>query len=715
MTQELIYTSAPQGLLPGSQGFCTVAATRGMSAAWQETLEGLSGYRPLFPPDDPRNPIAFAHWRVSASGATRSVLSRVGSAGHDYTGRTNKLAHHLILDPGERPAAGPAALLIRPGLLQSRWDGQVGWRATGPQLPNEMAVFAPCCAWERLTGDAGWAGVLAQSFGRDSRRPAVLVFTPGTDLLPLIAEALLLLPPARRWDVTFTTYFTSLPPAAECLWRGVATGTPEAKAAVRMPEAFVLDLTAPLGRAVGGPLVDAARTGRPPVPVSHAAAAIAPATPWDISRPVAAGAPPVPRADGPAWAGGGPPPPPSPLHFGPPGSLIEESPRQRYLAVWLVLLAVLIGAAGLGGMVFLQREPAPDNRVLAESQPVRSSDSQMVKGQRVDRIWTDKQRADTLKRFLAAPKGSQFLDAISLSIACTADAVDRFTTMRRAIRTCRAAWAISNRIRVGYSAFRRAVLIWRMVYPAKLFAEYFQQNKPAKQFVQFKLPQRNCSIEIAKLLSLPQGKEYSINLLPSPSAKLHLSRVNNTLTVTAVVYEGKGLDRRAVPQQVAVFQVEGGKIDFAVGHENIALEQAWRDLFDSVLEVTMANRPPSYVALRAPDHGSVSAPNAGTFLNQYKVSLEWREYANYWAQGPLLIRAARLMNGDKQISFDRDDNPPAKREEEKVNVSVDGSGQLIIEGKGLKDRPSVRFLELMRRVPEVNEPIIVFQFEKAEK
>ena len=61
MTQELIYTSAPRGLKPGSHGFCTVAVTQGMPPNLAERLEALSGYRHVYPPQDPQaelNPIA---------------------------------------------------------------------------------------------------------------------------------------------------------------------------------------------------------------------------------------------------------------------------------------------------------------------------------------------------------------------------------------------------------------------------------------------------------------------------------------------------------------------------------------------------------------------------------------------------------------------------------------------------------------------------------
>jgi GTPase-associated protein 1 len=133
MSQELFYTSAPRGLQPGSRGFCAVAATPGLSPALAEKLESLSGYRPLFPPHDPRaaqNPVAWSHLRVSVGGRTHHLLSRVGPAGLDYTERTNKFAHHVVLDSGELAAGGPAWMLAQPGFMEPQWDGEVRRRAT---------------------------------------------------------------------------------------------------------------------------------------------------------------------------------------------------------------------------------------------------------------------------------------------------------------------------------------------------------------------------------------------------------------------------------------------------------------------------------------------------------------------------------------------------------------------------------------------------------
>ena len=120
--QELLYTSAPRGLKPGSRGFCTVLSTQGMVAPLAAALEGLSAYRPVFPIGHARvaeNPVVYSHLKLQVAGKAWFVLSRIADYGLDYSQRTNKIAHHLVLDKTELPAAGPASL--RP----TRWFGWV--------------------------------------------------------------------------------------------------------------------------------------------------------------------------------------------------------------------------------------------------------------------------------------------------------------------------------------------------------------------------------------------------------------------------------------------------------------------------------------------------------------------------------------------------------------------------------------------------------------
>ncbi len=263
MSQEIVYTSSPQGLKLGSRGFCTVASTPGMASSLAERLESLSGYRHLYPPQDPQarlNPIAWSHLLLTVGGRRYHVLSRIADAGLDYSQRSNKLAHHVALDANELPLGGPAWCLAHDNFMLTAWNEPPRLLNSGRVPPRGEHPAQVCAAWQRLTGDAGWAGVLAQT--AETKRDAYLLFSPGMDLMPLMVEALSLLPPARRWEVSFSTYVTRLPPGVECRWRCIVADSDEAIAARRAPGATVIDLTQPLGPAPAGPLVTAARTGQ---------------------------------------------------------------------------------------------------------------------------------------------------------------------------------------------------------------------------------------------------------------------------------------------------------------------------------------------------------------------------------------------------------------------------------------------------------------------
>src|SRR5262249_18572334 len=116
----------------------------------------------------------------------------------------------------------------------------------------------------KLAGDAGWGGALAETALHKPGRSAVIVFRPGMDLLPLIVEAVALLPPQKRWEVTFSTFFTQLAPGMECQWRCVLEGSAERRGAVRPPGALWIARGNPLGAPQGSELVPAARSGTAP-------------------------------------------------------------------------------------------------------------------------------------------------------------------------------------------------------------------------------------------------------------------------------------------------------------------------------------------------------------------------------------------------------------------------------------------------------------------
>jgi hypothetical protein len=276
MLWELCYTSVPRGLKPGSAGFCTVAATTGLPEVLSGKLEMLSGYKELFPPHDSRfgrNPVLYSHVRLNAQGRVHHILSRVAAAPPDYTGRTNKFAHHVALEEGDLPPAGPAAVMAQAGVLQAGWDGQVRQLPPRPGLPRADLGPSDGRRWRDVTGDPGWAAVLAADFLRDPSRPVYLVYPLGVDLLPLLAEALALLPAERRWEVTFSTFHRAAPAGLFCAWRGLPFDAPEAADLMRKPGQRVLQLARTLGPAPANALAELAR----------AAAAVPSASPQETS------------------------------------------------------------------------------------------------------------------------------------------------------------------------------------------------------------------------------------------------------------------------------------------------------------------------------------------------------------------------------------------------------------------------------------------------
>src|SRR5438067_10215903 len=76
MPQQLIYTSAPRGLLPGQSGYCTVARSRDLREGLVPKLEKLSYYTP----EANHNPIICAHRTVELRGTKFHVLTRIVDA-----------------------------------------------------------------------------------------------------------------------------------------------------------------------------------------------------------------------------------------------------------------------------------------------------------------------------------------------------------------------------------------------------------------------------------------------------------------------------------------------------------------------------------------------------------------------------------------------------------------------------------------------------------
>jgi hypothetical protein len=264
--QELVVTSAPRGLQAGRSGFTTVLRSRGIHPDLASRLEAASAYRHIHPQGDSRNPVIFSYvCRPSAIGDAW-VMSRVGDAGTDYSGRSNKIAHHIALQSSDmvavaasNPAAVMASLVASGGLL-ARWSGEPRESSETPSLPAPPSQPATCSRWARAAGDAGWAGVIVEK--ALNRESVWIIVSPETDLLGLYDEALSLVSPSHRWQIPFTTFSLR---GDEGRWLGAIAGSAEAEAARAQRRAMVIDLTRPLPSAPDGAYVIAARgVGRVP-------------------------------------------------------------------------------------------------------------------------------------------------------------------------------------------------------------------------------------------------------------------------------------------------------------------------------------------------------------------------------------------------------------------------------------------------------------------
>lgn len=225
MIGRVVVTNVPRGL-DGGAGFQTVLRTRGLSPAIAERLAMRASYSHPYGLGDARNPHVIFHRIESLGGKSIHVLGSVRDAGSSYTGRSNHLAELIAVD-----AAETAALPSGPIFAAHSFPWLARWAGDPREVPRSEELTIPardsldpeltgrpirCVAWERATGDAGWAGELAQSF-LDGRR-ALLWAGHDVDILELFTEAARLLPARIRWQLTFNTCEIDAFPAH---WRAV--------------------------------------------------------------------------------------------------------------------------------------------------------------------------------------------------------------------------------------------------------------------------------------------------------------------------------------------------------------------------------------------------------------------------------------------------------------------------------------------------------------
>ena len=199
MPLQLIFTSAPRGLVAGRSGFCTVARHASLSERLTQQLEALGT------PHDAAEGETFTFRRLEAGSQTWYVLSRFVARGLDYSQRDNRLAHHVVFTAEEAAVLPPpAAVALRWNDWKDTWSEEPTWLKEDPR-PLPLAahpVLTPAAGWREFAGTGAKAAWLVNASGAAS----VSLLNPpsSAQLLRLLAESSALLG-RSAWAATFTT------------------------------------------------------------------------------------------------------------------------------------------------------------------------------------------------------------------------------------------------------------------------------------------------------------------------------------------------------------------------------------------------------------------------------------------------------------------------------------------------------------------------------
>jgi hypothetical protein len=265
MPWQLIYTSAPRLLTAGQTGFGTVARHRDIPALVVSAVERASQFARLPGMDAER--VVFSHRIVDAAGSRYHVVSRIASAGADYTGRTNHLAHHVIVTSAE--AAELAAQGVSAADVALRFPWKHAWNETARWLEaHEMPSLSTLwpdrqehlSAWMEATGDALHANHLITGTG--ARSGVIVIAAPKIQKVRLFVESLRAMP-EQAWMFTFTTELDPGDAPGDFRWLGFLPNSPVLES-MQAGRRFVLDLTRPESLPVAEPLPQKVSRPAPP-------------------------------------------------------------------------------------------------------------------------------------------------------------------------------------------------------------------------------------------------------------------------------------------------------------------------------------------------------------------------------------------------------------------------------------------------------------------
>jgi hypothetical protein len=220
MAFQLVYTSAAKLLDAGRSGYGTVARSKSITPLVVSAIERVSQFANLRGLD--RNRVIHVHRRITAGSNRFHILTRIVDAGADYTGRTNHLAHHLVISQEEAARAAARGITPADVLRQfpwlDRWDGAARFFDANEDVPLDH--FRPdgrnsgSQSWAALTGNPAHARLLSWEA---APRTGVLVVPVAVDTLHLLAEALAEFGP-QSWSRSFTTSLETTDELSELEW-----------------------------------------------------------------------------------------------------------------------------------------------------------------------------------------------------------------------------------------------------------------------------------------------------------------------------------------------------------------------------------------------------------------------------------------------------------------------------------------------------------------
>lgn len=191
MPYEVVNTSVAHGITAGHSGFCDVLRTRGLPEEITPLLAPLNFYNEKLAKGKP----AYGVRSIRFGGQLWGIVSRVVPNGNDYTGRQNRLAHHLIAPPSELETLCPATVLAGFSFRDGFTDTP-RYLDRAPEVSESADTFED--VWECMGGKE-WREHISSLALSGSR--VVVLIPPAANGRSVVISILLGIPKERRWNI----------------------------------------------------------------------------------------------------------------------------------------------------------------------------------------------------------------------------------------------------------------------------------------------------------------------------------------------------------------------------------------------------------------------------------------------------------------------------------------------------------------------------------